>query len=105
MLADCQARVLLTQTQLTSPRLSRHIHTILLDSERWQMAAPETKDLQSAARFEDLAYIMYTSGSTGAPKGVLVTHGNLAHSNQGRVQYYKDPVGSFLLLSPYAFDS
>jgi surfactin family lipopeptide synthetase A len=105
MLADCQARILLTQTQLTSPRLSRHINTILLDSEQWQTAALETTDLQSTASFENLAYIMYTSGSTGAPKGVVVTHGNLAHSNQARVQYYKDPVGSFLLLSSYAFDS
>jgi amino acid adenylation domain-containing protein len=28
---------------------------------------------------EDLAYIIYTSGSTGVPKGVEVTHANLAH--------------------------
>src|SRR6202011_426264 len=41
----------------------------------------------------------------GAPKGVPVTHGNLAHSNQARLQYYKEAVGNFLLLSSYAFDS
>jgi len=29
---------------------------------------------------EDLAYLVYTSGTTGMPKGVLVDHGNLARS-------------------------
>jgi amino acid adenylation domain-containing protein len=28
---------------------------------------------------EDIAYLIYTSGSTGVPKGVEVTHGNLAN--------------------------
>ncbi|MDQ3957288.1 MAG: amino acid adenylation domain-containing protein, partial [Actinomycetota bacterium] len=28
---------------------------------------------------DDLAYVIYTSGSTGEPKGVAVTHANLAH--------------------------
>ena len=27
---------------------------------------------------EDLATIIYTSGTTGEPKGVMLTHGNLA---------------------------
>ena len=30
------------------------------------------------ARLEDLATIIYTSGTTGEPKGVMLTHGNLA---------------------------
>ncbi|MGH7561801.1 MAG: non-ribosomal peptide synthetase [Gemmatimonadales bacterium] len=52
-----------------------------------------------------IAYVIYTSGSTGRPKGVLVTHDNLMVSTWARVLRYPDPVGRYLLLSCFAFDS
>ena len=51
------------------------------------------------------AYVCYTSGSTGLPKGVVVTHGNLRASTAARFQVYAQGPSRFLLLPSIAVDS
>lgn len=53
----------------------------------------------------DLCYVIHTSGSTGLPKGVEVTHGALLQSTLARTQFYAETPDRFLLLSPIWFDS
>jgi amino acid adenylation domain-containing protein/non-ribosomal peptide synthase protein (TIGR01720 family) len=59
----------------------------------------------NAVSSSDLAYIIYTSGSSGRPKGVPVSHENIIHSTFARFDYYPNQPGNFLLLSSFAFDS
>jgi aspartate racemase len=106
MSADCGAGVLLTTSDLSARFPAPHgMRTVFLDSADRQVSDPAQKSSRVSAGLDNQAYIIYTSGSTGGPKGVQVTHRNLAHSNYARLNYYKDAVDSFLLLSSYAFDS
>ncbi|RMF02068.1 MAG: AMP-dependent synthetase [Bacteroidetes bacterium] len=39
---------------------------------------------------DQIAYLQYTSGSTGNPKGVIINHGNILHNVAGMDEIFKD---------------
>ena len=58
---------------------------------------PEEVDIQR----DDLAEIMFTSGTTGDPKGVMLTHRNLTANIEGISQYiFCDPSSRLLSILP-----
>jgi amino acid adenylation domain-containing protein len=105
ILEDCGAKVLVAPPALLSKLPAHSGQTVALAEENPQLRAQESSAPQVVIGEEQPAYIIYTSGSTGQPKGVAITHRNLACSTAARLAYYQEPLANYLLLSSFAFDS
>lgn len=105
MITDAQPRVVVTKSSLLQllPQSMRHV--VCVDRERDEIGRESAENFSVEVSPANVAYAIYTSGSSGRPKGVLVSHHNLLHSTSARQLYYREPVRAFLLLSSFSFDS
>ncbi|UQT60589.1 amino acid adenylation domain-containing protein [Streptomyces durmitorensis] len=70
---------------------------------RAAVAARDGGDVRAPVDGRDVAYVMYTSGSTGVPKGVAVPHGSVA-ALVGEEGWAIGPDDAALMHAPHAFD-
>ncbi|MEG4207111.1 amino acid adenylation domain-containing protein [Microcoleus sp. Pol7_A1] len=78
LLENSEVQIVLTQSRLKEKLTWRSvIQLICVDNE--DLAGESKQALNPVQTPDDLAYVIYTSGSTGLPKGVMITHRNVAN--------------------------
>ncbi|HEX7239906.1 MAG TPA: AMP-binding protein, partial [Longimicrobiaceae bacterium] len=108
IVADCRPTLALTTRELLGESGRLCANTPELAGLRWMATedvpaeeAQEWRDPEASG--ETLAFLQYTSGSTAAPKGVMVSHGNLLHNFAliEQLAGYTPETRSVIWLPPY----
>ncbi|MCD4737527.1 MAG: amino acid adenylation domain-containing protein, partial [Bacteroidales bacterium] len=105
MLRDTKAPFLLTRAGLENKFSDIKIKKICFESIEKALWEQPKENLCSGAISENIAYIMYTSGSTGQPKGIEITHRNVLRLiiNTNYVNLDKDEI--LLQYASISFDA
>jgi len=105
MLQDAQVAALLTQKDLAGELPELDLTPLCVDTDWDEFAGESAENLDPLTTPESLAYVIYTSGSTGQPKGVLITHANVARLFAATEHWFAfDERDVWTLFHSYAFD-
>ena len=104
MLADAHVHLVLTAPGDEARFTGQAAHVLAVDSPVWS-DGPSSRP-SSSSHPANLAYVVYTSGTSGEPKGVEVTHASVVNHNvQVAARFALGPLDRVLQFTPLHFDA
>lgn len=104
IIEDAVPHLIITQTTFNDHFVHHKVPVLLLDKDDHQPISFVQREKVKVTP-EHLAYISYTSGSTGVPKGVCIPHRAVTRLVDNNKDFTFITSDVFLLLSPIAFDA
>jgi long-chain acyl-CoA synthetase len=87
---DCEPSFIITNSKYTK-RVSKYCKTsqIMMNDVNFSLDTTETFTFFGNRDYNDVVMILYTSGTTGKPKGVTLTRGNIEENANSIIEYLK----------------
>lgn len=104
-LQDAEVRVVLTRELQLSSLAQRGLRIVALGLETAEINRQPSDPPAGVGEATSLAYIMFTSGSTGVPKGVCVPHRAVVRLVSTTDYFRAEKSDVFLQFAPLAFDA
>lgn len=96
IIEDSKQKILITSS-IFSNQFENHLHLSIIYLDKMDLSNQPFHNPNQINVAADLAYIIYTSGSTAKPKGVMITHKNLHHF----ISWFSDAIE---IKNEYVFD-
>ncbi|MEL7313640.1 MAG: amino acid adenylation domain-containing protein, partial [Cyanobacteria bacterium J06559_3] len=105
MIADAQLSLVITPKAIELPAEASACQQLVLTTEALAIAQQNADDSPTLTSPDNLAYVLYTSGSTGQPKGVCTPHRGVVRLLQGTDYAHFGPDEVFLQAASLSFDA